>query len=94
MVYGGKNGTAETGGEGLGLGHRVVTSLLECVANPSYHEVRFDNFFTSYDLLVAIQDMNFRATGTARENRLKKCPLLETKLMEKKERGVYDVKCK
>jgi len=37
--------------------------------------------------------MNFRATGTARKNRLKQCPLFETKLMEKKERGVYDVKC-
>jgi len=42
---------------------------------------------------VALQDMNFRATGTASENRLKKCLLLGTKLMEKKERGVYDAKC-
>ena len=34
-----------------------------------------------------------RATGTARENRLKKCPLTDSKLMKKKERGVYESYC-
>jgi len=39
-----KTPSAETGAEGLGLSHRVVMSLLECIANPSHHEVFFDNF--------------------------------------------------
>lgn len=94
MVYCGKNRAAEGDeNEGYGLGRRVVMSLLKCVNTPTCHEVFFDNFFTSYDLLVALRDISIKATGTVRENRLKKCPLLDTKLMKKKDRGVFDSKC-
>ena len=52
------------------------------------HEVFLDNFFTAYDLLVHLQETNMKASGTARENRLTKCPLMNTSIMKKLERGV------
>ena len=91
-VYCGKSVNPEDQSEN-GLGHRVVTSILGCVSNPLCHEVYFDNFFTSYSLLSSLRAMNIKATGTVRENRLKGCPLTETKVMKKKERGFYESKC-
>ena len=94
MVYTGKSHepSEDSSTENKGLGFKVVTSLLSCLEDPSSHEVFFDNFFTSYDLLVYLQDINVKASGTARENRLKKCPLMNTSVMKKLERGVYDSK--
>jgi len=77
----------------LGLGHQVVSSLLSIVSSPECHEVFFDNFFTSYDLLHYLKSIKIKATGTARENRLKQCPLQDTKLMKKTPRGTHDSKC-
>ena len=53
----------------------------------------FDNIFTSYDLLVHLKSLNIKATGTVRENRLKRCPLMDTKLMKKTPRETHDSKC-
>jgi len=88
MVYCG-NSTEEdsTQVKQHGLGHQVVTSLLSVVSNLECHEVFFDNLFTSYDLLVHLKSLNIKATGTVRENRLKHCPLMDTKLMKKTPRG-------
>jgi len=47
-----------------GLGH----SLLSVLSNPECHEVFFDNFITSYDLLAHLKSLKIKATGTAREN--------------------------
>jgi len=77
----------------LGLGHQVVTSLLSIVSIPECHEVFFDNYFTSYDLLRYLKSIKIKATETARENRLKQCPLQDTKLMKKTPRGTHDSKC-
>ena len=66
----GKNKSTVDQPEPFGLGHRVVTSLLAAVDDPLKHEVFFDNFLTSYDLLAYLQKENTKATGTVRENRL------------------------
>lgn len=94
MIYTGKSQEPadDNSAENKGLGFRVVTSLLSCLEDPTSHEVFFDNFFTSYDLLAYLQDINMKASGTVRENRLKKCPLMSTSAMKKMERGVYDNK--
>ncbi|KAG0410024.1 hypothetical protein HPB47_012866 [Ixodes persulcatus] len=52
-----------------------------------------DNFFTSHSLLQELKHLGFRATGTVREARLKKCPLEDTKLLSKKDRGEFDLRC-
>lgn len=67
------------------LGSKVVKNLLKKgnVA-PHEHIVYFDNFFTSHSLLQDLQKAGYRATGTVRENRTKKCPLVSVKDMKKK----------
>jgi hypothetical protein len=92
-LYCGKIPSLSGGQVDNGLGYRVVTSILGCISNPLCHEVYFDSFFTSYSLLSSLKDMNMKATGTVRENRLKKCPLTDSKLMKKTERGFFEAKC-
>jgi hypothetical protein len=78
--------------EDLPLGSRVVLDLLSKITYPTDHIVFFDNFFTSYDLLRILKEKGFRATGTVRENRIKKCPLKAHKVLQKEERGNFDYK--
>ena len=69
----------------LPLGSQVMMELLNSVCDPSDHVVLFDNFFSSYDLFVALKNQGFWATGTLRENRLRKCPILPAKELKKQE---------
>ena len=67
-IYSGKN-SSQLSDESLG--QRVVLNLLELVTNlsePKYHEVSFDNFFST-ELLKLLSDQEFIATGTIRESR-------------------------
>lgn len=87
-IYCGKS-TLETGNEPLGS--RVVKLLLNKIqAEPSEHIVYFDNYFTSFGLLKELREAGFRATGTVRENRTKKCPLASVKDMKKRKRAEFD----
>lgn len=61
--YGNKNKEAP-------LGTRVVMDCLEICENPTSH-IFFDNFFTSYDLIMKIKSLGYRAIATIRENRTK-----------------------
>lgn len=73
------------------LGARVVKSLLaKMPVVPKEHIVYFDNFFTNHQLLLDLGRLGFRGTGTVRENRTKKCPLITVKNMKKKPRAEYD----
>lgn len=72
------------------LGTRVVTNMLSVVENPESYFIYFDNFFSSHALFHMLNEMGFRATGTIRENRTKKCPMKSSKELEKEERGSYD----
>lgn len=72
------------------LGCKVVLSLLQCVSEPRDHIVFFDNYFTGLPLLNTLKKQGFRATGTLRQNRTEKCPLISVKEMEKKKRAIYD----
>ena len=58
--------------------------MLDVVDEPQSHAVFFDNRFTGYELLFHLRDLGYQATGTIRENRLKKCPMMETKEMKKR----------
>ena len=54
------------------LGSRVVNERVDVIAehsDPLEHELLFDNFFTSYNLLVDLAAKNFKVIGTVRENR-------------------------
>ena len=64
--------------------------MLPTVDNPSFHIVYFDNFFTSYSLLVQLREKGFRATETIRDVRITNCPLKPAKEINKMKRGTYD----
>lgn len=73
------------------LGTRVVKNLLNKLeTDPKDHVVFFDNFFTSYALLHELREAGYRATGTVREGRTNKCPLIPVKDMKKKNRAEFD----
>ncbi|CAH1990479.1 unnamed protein product [Acanthoscelides obtectus] len=74
----------------LGLGRETVNNLLANVDYPARHSIFFDNFFSSYQLLVDLKNKGLYATGTIRSNRTGHCPLVEPKIMSKRERGAYD----
>lgn len=74
----------------LPLGSRVVLDLLDSVPIPTDHVVFFDNFFTSHDLLVLLKQKGFRAIGTTRDSRTKKCPVKSKAEFKKEQRGFYD----
>ena len=64
-VYTGKkNGTTEKG-----LGASVVKSLSEKIYN-KHHHIFFDNYFTSFDLLLDLLRNNTYGCGTIRSNRI------------------------
>ena len=72
------------------LGSQVVNTLLDAVEDCRQHTVYFDNFFTSYDLLLSLKERNMRATGTVRDNRTAKCPLQTENEIKKLAKGSHD----
>ncbi|KAK2506285.1 hypothetical protein MC885_003428 [Smutsia gigantea] len=76
----------------LGLGENLVMNfanvLLERGQYP-YH-LCFDSFFTSVKLVSALKKKGVRATGTIRENRTEKCPLMNAEHMKKMKKGYFD----
>lgn len=74
----------------LPLGTRVVTEMLEAVDTPTDHSIYFDNLFTSRQLMVTLAEEGYRATGTVQERRTAHCPLPESKVMAKTDRGTFE----
>lgn len=72
------------------LGVRVIIDLLKYLPKPSKHDIFFDNYFTTYLLMVYLKNKNIKATGTVRDNRLQKCPVTQSKQMKKMSRREYD----
>ncbi|XP_048204191.1 piggyBac transposable element-derived protein 1 isoform X2 [Perognathus longimembris pacificus] len=76
----------------LGLGGNLVMNfadvLLERGQYP-YH-LCFDSFFTSVKLMSALKRKGVRATGSIRENRTEKCPLMNADNMKKMKKGYFD----
>ena len=83
-VYEGKSttNTKETGVTGLGAS--VVAKMVSILDQPEQHEIFFDSFFTGFSLMKYLNDINVRATGTCRFDRMNKCPLTKDKEMKKK----------
>lgn len=76
----------------VGLGESVVLTFLKKLEY-EYPGLKFsiftDNFFTSVRLTSIVAFKGHFLTGTVRENRTEKCPLLPTASMKKSPRGEY-----
>lgn len=70
--------------EGLGQGPNVVLGLVQKSGLGVGSQVFFDNLFTSFPLLQHLSAMGIAGTGTVRQNRLNRIPIIKKKEMEKK----------
>lgn len=75
--------------DGYGQGPNVVLDLVKKVGLLPGSEIFFDNLFTSFPLLEKLSEMGLAGTGTVRQNRLQKIPIITKKEIDKKsvERG-------
>jgi hypothetical protein len=54
-------------------------------------EIYFDNLFTSFPLLEKLSEMQLAGTGTVRQNKLNRIPIVKKKDLEKQDRGTSEV---
>lgn len=81
--------SAELGVNKLGVSGNVIVDLASAAAVPhnSGYKLFFDNYFTSVPLMDELTKRGICASGTCRENRTGKCPLISLK---KAARGTTD----
>jgi len=72
------------------LGEHVVLSLVDLIPVKSQHELYFDNFFSSYSLLLQLRELQMKATGTIREGRYADAKLAHKSKFNKTERGKFE----
>ena len=68
---------------GLGQGPNIVLQLAEKSSLVHGDELFFDNLFTSFDLLEKLSERGLGGTGTVRQNRLNRVPIVKKKELEK-----------
>ena len=66
-----------------------VLQLVQNIPKHQNYQVFFDNWFSTFPLLLKLQSMGMLATATFRMNRLTGCPLMSDKDL-KKGRGSFD----
>ena len=78
--------------EELGATSQIVTVLASTMPDSTTNAIFADNFFTSLEVVRYLKSKNCRYTGTARENRIGKPPLMPVKDMGKANvpRGTFD----
>ena len=74
------------------FGPWVVKKALAVCSNPQVYSVFFDNFFSSYKLLMQLGEIGFRAAGTMQNDKIQNCSLVLINDMKKKDRGINDHK--
>ena len=71
---------------------QVVARLCQHLPCNSGHQLFFDNWFTTLDLLIYLKSIGILACGTVRANRLQGCSLQSNREMKKAGRGATDFK--
>ncbi|KAJ8879164.1 hypothetical protein PR048_019770 [Dryococelus australis] len=51
----------------------------------------FEHFLTNTKLICSLSEKGMKGTGTARTNRMRKCPIADKNVMQKLVRGSYEV---
>ncbi|KRX78720.1 PiggyBac transposable element-derived protein 3 [Trichinella sp. T6] len=74
-------------GKPIRFGYKIWTmSSANVLERPEKHELYFNNIFASYDLLEKLSGKMIRATGTMRNSRTKKIPIMPVDEMERQRR--------
>ncbi|XP_040061350.1 piggyBac transposable element-derived protein 3 [Ixodes scapularis] len=87
IVYQGENTIPNSLKKDYGLCSGVVLHLAKRIPTGCNYQLYFDNYFTSLPLLRQLKRDKILAAGTARTNRLCKCPLAPAQITKKKPRG-------
>lgn len=87
MYQGGQTEINEQEKVMYGFGGAVVLKLINDIIKPDQHCLYFDNFFTSCNLLHALDKINIYATGAARTNSFANPPLPSDKKISQLGRG-------
>ncbi|KRX74693.1 PiggyBac transposable element-derived protein 3 [Trichinella sp. T6] len=72
---------------------KVIEEMISVLERPEKHELYFNNIFASYDLLEKLSGKMIRATGTIRNSRTRKIPIMPVDEVKKKHRGFFDYVC-
>ncbi|CAB4043729.1 Hypothetical predicted protein, partial [Paramuricea clavata] len=93
-IYAGKDATMDENADfkHLQKSAQVVARLCQHLPSNSSHQLFFDNWFTTMDLLIYLKNKGILACGTVRANRLQGCLLQSNKEMKKAGRGTTDYK--
>ncbi|XP_039300501.1 piggyBac transposable element-derived protein 3-like [Nilaparvata lugens] len=89
-VYIGK-GTAPSD-SGLGLSGDIVIRLAQTIPKHKNYKLSFDNWFASYNLVVALKTIGILSVCTVRTNRIPNCSFPSDKELKDKGRGSFSVK--
>lgn len=80
----------------FGLGPSVILQYADVITSLQAQHLPYhifcDNFFTNIPLCVEIKRRNMRLTGTIRDNRTSKCPLINSNELKKRKRGEFDLR--
>ena len=68
----------------------MVVDLVSQLPKDMHYHVYADNFFSSLALVDHLGQSHIGYTGTIRENRMQKCPVITSKELTKKPRGQFD----
>ena len=71
------------------LGTRVINNMVSIISSNSnvlYHQLYFDNFFSSYHLMNELAEKSIRENRTEGANK----QFIKNKELQKQERGIYD----
>ena len=86
----GKEQTPDNEFSGLQKCAIVVAKLCKHLPDNKHHKLFFDNWFTTLPLLQFLKSKGIHAVGTIRANRMKNCPVMASKDLEKSGRGALD----
>ncbi|XP_069699424.1 piggyBac transposable element-derived protein 3-like isoform X2 [Periplaneta americana] len=90
----GKSTTVNPTYKDFGLGAAIVLQYCDILTSAGifpYH-LYFNNFFGGLPLLEELKNRNIKASCTMRENRIATCPLKDSTVMKKTDRGTFDYK--
>jgi len=76
----------------MGLSGDIVIRLSDILPKHKNYKLSFDNWFTSYNLILHLKSLGILSVGTVRSNRIAGCQFENDKDLKKAGRGTYDTR--
>jgi hypothetical protein len=89
-IYMGKGTIKST--SNLGLSGDIVLRLSDIIPKHKNYKLSFDNWFTSYNLMLNLKNLGILSIDTVRSNRIAGCQFENNKDLKKTGRGTFDTR--